>query len=55
MERIEIRKKIQKYEKRRDDFLEAGMPISAQMEDNVVKALTRKLEEKIGGSPIDHE
>lgn len=47
MTKTEIRKKIERFEKRRDDYLKAGMPVSAQCEDNVVKSLTKKLGEII--------
>jgi len=51
MEKVKIRKKIKRFEGRRDEHIAAGRPISAEMEDNVAKALTGKLEEIIGGSP----
>lgn len=50
MTKSDLRKKITKYEERRDSELAANRPTSAEMEDRVVKSLKVKLEEMIGGS-----
>ena len=53
MNRKQIRNKIERFEEKRDVHLANGLTISAEMENNVVTSLTKKLEEKIGGSAKD--
>lgn len=49
MTKTDLRKKITKYQDRRDSELAANRPDSAEMEDRVVRSLKTKLEELIGG------
>lgn len=53
MNRTQIRNKIKRFEKLRDNHLQGGRPVSAAMEQRVVDSLNKVLETKIGGSPVE--